>query len=77
MDQYIPTPSSILDPLERGLESMRGILGLAIIEVEFEVDKVLGVGKVQVDARAHCRNIILLQFTKIMGEFIAADPYFS
>ena len=77
MDQNILTFPRILDPLVGGLEGMRGVLGLAIVKVEFEVDKVLRVGEVQIHARAHSTDIVLLQFTNIMCEFISTDPNFS
>ncbi len=60
MNQNIPTFPCILDPLVGGLKGMRCVLGLAIIEVELEVDEVLWVGEVQVHPGAYCTDIILL-----------------
>jgi hypothetical protein len=48
MNQNILALPRILDPLVGGLEGMRCVLGLAIVKVEFEVDKVLRVGEVQI-----------------------------
>ena len=77
MDQNILALPRILDPLVGGLEGMRRILGLAIVKVEFKVDKVLGVGEVQINTRAYSTDIVLLQFTNIVCKLIPADPNFS
>jgi hypothetical protein len=59
MDKDIPGLPRLFDPLEGRPEGMRGVLGVAVVEVELEVDEVLWVGEVQVHARTDRRNLVL------------------
>jgi hypothetical protein len=54
-----------------------GVLGLAVVEVEFEMLNVLGVGEVQVHARTHCADAVLLELRNVVSEVVPADPDLS
>jgi hypothetical protein len=59
VDKHIACPPGLLDPLEGGTEGMSGVLRVAVVEVELQVDDILRVGEVQVHARTHSKYVVL------------------
>jgi hypothetical protein len=77
MDKHIPALPCIFNPLEGGAEGVGGILRLAVVEVELEVDEVFRVGEVQINPRTYSSNFIILQLLDVVCEIIATNPYFA
>jgi hypothetical protein len=74
VDKDVPRLSCIIDPLVGRPEGVGDVLGVAVVEVELEVDDIFGVGEVQVHSRTHRTNIVLLQLGQVVSEIVAADP---
>lgn len=59
------------------LEGMLYFLHVAVVQVELLVLDVSGVFEAQVDPRADCSDVVLLEFLEVVGEIVAADPDLS
>lgn len=77
MDEDISGLPCFLDPLEGRPEGIRGVLGVAVVEIELQVDEVLWISEVQVHSRTDCRDLVLAEFLYVVCKIVAAYPDFS
>ena len=61
MHQHVPRPSRIIDPLVSRPEGVSGVLRVAIIQVELQMDELLWIREVQIDARTHRSYAVLFE----------------
>ena len=61
MHQHVPRSSRIIDPLVSRPEGVSGVLRVAIVQVEFQMDQLLWIREVQIDARTHRSYVVLFE----------------